>query len=48
MKIQVTFELDEDDEYADPDHELGLTSKGYEYILAKIPGYDIEVERIDD
>lgn len=48
MKIQVTFEMDEDDQLADPTHEMGVTNAGYEYLLAKIPGYDVEVKRVVD
>lgn len=46
MKIQVTFEMDEDDEMADPTHEMGVTNEGYEYIMNRMPGYDVEVQRV--
>jgi hypothetical protein len=46
MKIQVTFDLDEDDEYADPGHEMGVTAECYERLVSVIPGYDVEVERV--
>jgi hypothetical protein len=47
MKIQVTFELDEDDESADPNHEMGVTTACYEWLIHSIPGYDVEVERVE-
>ena len=33
MKIEVTFELDDDDDFADPDHEMGVTNAGYEHLI---------------
>lgn len=47
MKIQITFELDEDDEYADPGHEMGVTEAGYEYIVDRLFGDDFHVVRVD-
>jgi hypothetical protein len=47
MKIQVTFEIDEDDDYADPEHEMGLTEAGYEHLVRVIPGYDVDIKRVD-
>lgn len=47
MRIQVTFEMDEDDEYADPDHEMGVTNECYEHLIRQMPGYDLEVRRVD-
>lgn len=48
MRIQVTFEMDEDDPLADPTHEMGITAECYELLVLLIPGYDIEVERIEE
>jgi hypothetical protein len=48
MKIQVTFEMDEDDENADPDHEMGVTNECYQHLMRVIPGYDMEVWRLPD
>lgn len=48
MKIQVTFEMDKDDPMADPTHKMGVTNKGYEYITSAMPGYDVDVKRVDD
>lgn len=48
MKIQVTFEMDEGDEYADPEHEMGVTNEGYEFIMSVVPGYDVDVKRVDN
>lgn len=45
MKIVVTFEMDDDDEMADPEHEMGVTNAGYEYLMRVIPGSDIDVRR---
>lgn len=48
MKIQVTFEMDDDDPMADPDHPMGVTARGLEYIMSAVPGYDVDVKRVDD
>lgn len=45
MKIIVTFEMDEDDEFADPTHPMGVTNEGYEFIMRAMPGYDLDVQR---
>jgi hypothetical protein len=44
-KIVITMEVDDD--YADPDHEMGVTNEGYEEIIRRLSavGYDIDVER---
>jgi hypothetical protein len=47
MKIQVTFDMDEGDDLADPLHEMGVTEEGYEYLLRVIPGDDIDIKRVD-
>lgn len=47
MKIRVTFVLDDDDENADPQHEMGITNACYEHLLKVIPGDDIDVERVE-
>jgi hypothetical protein len=47
MKIQVTFEMDEDDDLAEPDHEMGVSEDCYLLIHRVIPGYDIEIKRIE-
>lgn len=46
MKIEVTFELDEDDDFADPDHEMGITAECFEHLVRVIPGYDVDVRRL--
>ena len=46
MKIEVTFNITEDDEYADPDHEMGVNNEGYEYLMDVIPGDDIKIRRV--
>lgn len=48
VRIQVTFRIDEDDDYADPDDEMGLSEAGYQHLIRYIPGYDINVVQIDD
>lgn len=47
-KVRIT--LDVDDEYADPDHEMGITNEAYEELLRKLSwlGDDIEVELAGD
>lgn len=45
MNIQVTFVLDDDD--GDPDDETGMTEDQYVRLMAAIPGYDVEIERLD-
>lgn len=47
MRIQVTFIMDEEDEAADPNHEMGITNKAYERLIMVIPGYDVDVRRVD-
>lgn len=47
QKVIITMEVDDD--YADPDHEMGVTNEGYELLLRKLGslGDDIEVRRAD-
>jgi len=45
MKFALTFTMDDED--GEPEHELGLTEEQYEKLLRDIPGYDIEIERIE-
>lgn len=47
MKIMVTFEIDEDDPYADPDHPMGITNECFERLISTLPGYDVEVIKTD-
>lgn len=49
-KIQVTFELDDDSEYADPVHPMGVTDEGYTEIvraLSSIGADDVNVMGAD-
>ena len=48
MRIQITFEMDEDDDYADPKHEMGVTEACYEWLVTYLPGTDIDVKRVRD
>lgn len=47
QKVIITMEID--DEYADPDHEMGVTNEGYELLVSRLGalGTDVEVERDD-
>lgn len=47
MKITITGDVDDD--YADPDHEMGVTNEGYEAILGGLSGIldDIDIKRGD-
>jgi hypothetical protein len=50
MKIQVTFELDEDDENADPEHEMGVTNDAFDRLhrcVSELGGDDMDVERVE-
>lgn len=46
MTVKVRITLDVDDDYADPNHEMGVTSEGYERIIDSLRwlGDDINVE----
>jgi hypothetical protein len=39
--------MDVDDEYADPDHDMGITEQGYEQIMDALSGVgeDIDIRR---
>lgn len=45
MKIHITMDVDE--EYADPDHEFGVTEEAYVDIISALSAFgdDIEVHR---
>lgn len=45
MKIKIVMEVE--DEFADPEHDTGLTNAGWELMFRGLShlGYDIEVER---
>jgi hypothetical protein len=47
---KVIIEMDIEDEYADPGHEMGVTSEGYEAIIEALIGIgdDIQVRRSYD
>lgn len=45
-KIRIT--MDVDDEYADPDHEMGITEQGYQEISDALSSYgdDIDIQKV--
>lgn len=48
MKIQITFVLDDDDEYADPNDDMGVTEEAYMLIMDSLSfGDDIQIEKVD-
>lgn len=46
-KIQIT--MDPHDEYADPNHEMGITEEAYIELATLLAGYgdDVEIERVE-
>lgn len=46
-RVVITMEIDE--EYADPDHEMGVTEEGYTALVRALAGFgdDVEVSRED-
>jgi hypothetical protein len=46
MKIRIT--MDVADEYADPGHEMGVTTEGYEEIIDALAAYgdDIDIRKV--
>lgn len=45
MKVQIT--MDVDSEWADPDHQMGVTSEAYERIIDALNAFgdDIDIEK---
>jgi len=48
MKIRITMEIA--DEYADPDHDMGVSEEGYNAICEALGdlGSDVDVRRDDE
>lgn len=41
---KITITMDLDDEYADPDHKMGVTEEGYEGISEALSGFGTNID----